>query len=258
VNRGYDPRDFTLVCFGGGGGMHAVALAAELGIRKVVIPYAADVFSAWGMLMSDLRRDYFVTRLLGLTPDSAGQLGSLLDEVTGTSLRQFAQEGIAADKVRFLRFGNLRYENQEHGVEVALPDGEIEAASIDGIADAFHRSYEREYTYRLDAPVEFVGAHVVAIAEVGKLRPVPRPTTGRRLDEALKGSRDVDYATEGVHEAAVYTGELLEPGMGFEGPAIVETKGSTVVVHPGNQLTVDDYGNLIISIALGGSEGGDR
>src|SRR5256886_7983445 len=67
VNRGYDPRDFTLVAFGGGGGMHAVALATELGIRKVVIPLAADVFSAWGMLMSDLRRDYFVTRLLSLT-----------------------------------------------------------------------------------------------------------------------------------------------------------------------------------------------
>jgi N-methylhydantoinase A len=253
VNRGYDPRDFTLVAFGGGGGMHAVALAVELGIRKVVIPLAADVFSAWGMLMSDLRRDYFVTRLLSLNADNAGRVGALLDEVTGASLEQFAGEGIAADKVRFIRYGNLRYENQEHGVEVQLPDGEIDAAAVAANTENFHDTYEREYTYRLDAPVEFVGAHVVAIAEVGKLAPVPLPTTGTRLGDALKGRRKVDYATEGVHEADVYAGELLEPGMGFEGPAIIETKGSTVVVHPGNELTVDDYGNLIISITLDGS-----
>src|SRR5439155_870927 len=79
VNRGYDPREFTLVAFGGGGGMHAVALARELGIHKVVIPRADDVFSAWGMLMSNLRRDYFVTRLTTLNADNAPRLDDLLD-----------------------------------------------------------------------------------------------------------------------------------------------------------------------------------
>jgi N-methylhydantoinase A len=139
-------------------------------------------------------------------------------------------------------------------VEVLLPDGEVDAGAVAEIADRFHSSYEREYTYRLDAPVEFVGAHVVALAEVGKLAPEPLPATGRRLGDALKGRRTVDYATEGVHEADIYTGELLEPGMSFDGPAIVETRGTTVVVHPGNELTVDDYGNMIISISLEGSE----
>ena len=202
--------------------------------------------------MSDLRRDYFVTRLMSLNADNAERVGALLDEVTGASLEQFAGEGIAAENVRFIRYGNLRYENQEHGVEVQLPAGEIDAAAVAGITEDFHGTYEREYTYRLDAPVEFVGAHVVAIAEVGKLAPVPLQTTGRRLGDALKGRRKVDYATEGIYEADVYDGELLEPGMGFDGPAIIETKGSTVVVHPGNELTVDDYGNLIISITLDG------
>jgi N-methylhydantoinase A len=253
LNRGHDPRDFTLVAFGGGGGMHAVALAAELGIRKVVIPRAADVFSAWGMLMSDLRRDYFVTRLLSLNTDNASGLDALLDEVTGAALEQFAREGISAEQVRFIRYGNLRYENQEHGVEVMLPDGAIDAAAVAEIEASFHGSYEREYTYRLDAPVEFVGAHIVAVAEVGKLAPTALPTTGRSLDDALKGRRQVDYATDGVHEADVYAGELLEPGMSLDGPAIVETKGTTVVVHPGNELIVDDYGNLIISL-----EGAER
>jgi N-methylhydantoinase A len=258
LNRGYDPRDFTLVAFGGGGGMHAVALAAELGIRKVIIPRAADVFSAWGMLMSDLRRDYFVTRLLSVNPESGDRIGALLGEVRDLALEQFAREGISPEQVRFLRYGKLRYENQEHSVEVPLPHDEIDTAAAQEIAESFHCSYEREYTYRLDAPIEFVGAHIVAIAEVGKLVPAPLPTSGRRLADALKGRRSVDYATEGIHEADIYVGELLEPGMIFAGPAIVETRSSTVVAHPGNELTVDDYGNVIISIAGDGNEDGTR
>lgn len=248
LNRGHDPRDFTLVAFGGGGGMHAVALAAELGIRKVVVPRAAEVFSAWGMLMSDLRRDYFVTRLLRVTGDDADQIHALLEEVTDAALEQFAQEGVAAQQVRFLRYGNLRYENQEHGVEVLLPDGPIDAPAVEEIADHFHASYEREYTYRLDAPVEFVGAHVVAVAEVGKLAPAALSRTGATLADVCKGRRTVDYATEGIHEADVYDGERLEPGMRFAGPAIVETRGTTIVVHPGNEATVDDYGNVVVRL----------
>jgi N-methylhydantoinase A len=248
VNRGYDPRDFTLAAFGGGGGMHAVALATELGMQKVVIPHAADVFSAWGMLMTDLRRDYFVTRLIGLREENAGRLDGLLDEVTGTALAQFEIEGVQRDQVRFVRYANMRYENQEHSVEILLAEGAIDPSRIERIASDFHESYEREYTYRLDAAVEVVGVHVVAIAEIGKLAPAKLPVTGRPLDEAGKGQRQVDYATEGNHLADVYDGDLLEPGMSFEGPAIVETSGSTTVIHPGNAVTVDEYGNLLITI----------
>ncbi len=252
LNRGYDPRDFTLLAFGGGGGMHAVALASELGMSKVVIPRAADVFSAWGMLMSDLRRDYFLTRILALEGDNAGRLDGVLAELASAALDQFAREGVSLEQVRFLRYGNLRYANQEHSVEVRLPDGPIDPDVVSAIASSFHDSYEREYTYRLDAPVEFVGAHLVAIAEVGKLTPERLPVSGRPLEGALKGRRSVDYATEGVHVAAVYDGDLLEPGTTFEGPAIVETKGTTTVVHPGNRLSVDDFGNLVIAIGEDG------
>jgi N-methylhydantoinase A len=249
LNRGHDPRDFTLVAFGGGGGLHAVPLAAELGIRKVVVPRAADVFSAWGMLLTDLRRDYFVTRPLGLVPDNAGRLQELLDEIVATATEQFAREGVEPGRMRFHRLGSFRYENQEHAVEVALPDGRLDAAAVAAMVDRFHTAYEREYTYRLDVPVEFVGAHVVATADVEKLEPVPLTTSGRRLDEARKARRPVDYATEGVHEADVYVGELLEPGMRLDGPAIVESRGTTVVVHPGDELAVDDYGNVVIGVA---------
>ena len=224
--------------------MHAVALAAELGIRKVVIPRAADVFSAWGMLMSDLRRDYFLTRLIDLRPENTGRVESVFAELVEVALAQFEAEGIPPEQVTFRAHGNLRYTNQEHGVEIALPEG----AAVEEIERTFHEAYEREYTYRLDASVEFVGGHLIATAEVGKLEPARLPVTGRGLSDASKGTRNVDYALEGVLEADIFDGDLLEPGMAFSGPAIVETKGMTTLVHPGNEVEVDELGNLVITL----------
>lgn len=248
VNRGHDPRDSVLVAFGGGGGMHASALAAELGMRKVVIPYAADVFSAWGMLMSDLRRDLFVTRIARFEPDGADSISEAVAETERGASSQFEEEGIGSGSVRCVRFAKLRYENQEHAVEVPLPDGRLGGDAIVATIVAFHESYEREYTYRLDAPIELVGIHVVATATVGKLQPSELPTTGRKLADAVKGVREVDYAPEGVHSATVLDGSLLEPGMKAAGPAVIETAGTTIVVRPSDRFEVDGYGNVHLTI----------
>jgi len=245
LNRGHDPRDFTLVAFGGGGAMHAAALAAELGVAKVVIPAGASVFSAWGMMMSDLRRDFFVTHLADLKAGAAAEIEALYAETEKLALDQFAAEGIAAGKVRFLRYGKFRYQNQEHTTEVLL-EGPVTDARLGAIETAFHEAYEREYTYRLAAPVELVGIHLAAAAEVGKLEMKARPLSDKPVSVALKGRRPVDYALDGIHDAAIYDGEKLEPGMAFVGPAVVEDSGSTVVVHPGNRVEVDGYGNIHI------------
>ena len=249
LNRGFDPRDFTLVAFGGGGGMHAVALGQELGVRKVVIPAAASVFSAWGMMMSDLRRDYFVTRLVDLAEGAAGTIETLFAETEARAGAQFAAEGVAEKQVSFARYGKFRYQNQEHTTEVLLPEGRVTEDALAAIAEAFHETYEREYTYRLSAPVEMVGLHLVASAEVGKLEMVAAPLGDADAGPALKGRRKVDYALEGVHEAAIYDGEKLAPGMELKGPAVIEDPGSTIVVHPGNRVHVDAWRN--IHIALG-------
>ncbi len=249
LNRGHDPRDFTLVAFGGGGAMHAVALAQELGVGKVVIPAGASVFSAWGMMMSDLRRDYFVTNLLDLGAGSAGAIERLFAETEDRARDQFKAEGVDPSKVKFHRFAKFRYQNQEHTTEVLLDEGKVTVGRIAAIEASFHETYEREYTYRLDAPVELVGIHLVASAEVGKLAMQHEADTGVPASAALKGKRMVDYALEGVHEASIYDGALLEPGMTFEGPAIVEDPGTTVVIHPANKVSVDGYRNIHISIA---------
>lgn len=247
LNRGFDPRDFTLVAFGGGGGMHAVALAQELGVGKIIIPANSAVFSAWGMTMSDLRRDYFVTCLADLNQSTAEHIEEAFREAEKTALEQFAGENIDRGEISFTRFAKLRYQNQEHTTEVELK-GAIAGEKISNIVDSFKEVYEREYTYRLDAPVEMVGIHLVAVAEVGKLSLPARQTTGRDISTAVKEVREVDYALEGIHEATTYDGSRLEPGMAFEGPAIIEEEGTTIVVHPGNRTVVDDYGNYIITI----------
>ena len=248
LNRGHDPREFTLLAFGGGGAMHAMALGQELGVKKVIIPQAASVFSAWGMMMSDLRRDYFVTSLVELQPGSTLALEALFGRAEAEARAQFASEGIDTGKVSFRRLGKFRYQNQEHTTEVEV-SAALSEADLAALVEQFHTTYEREYTYRLGAPVQLVGIHLVASAEVGKLEMVAAPLTNAPAAQAAKGQRDVDYALEGRHRATIYDGDLLQPGMAFAGPAIIEDAGTTIVVHPGNAVSMDAFRNLHITLS---------
>ncbi|MBT8475621.1 MAG: hydantoinase/oxoprolinase family protein, partial [Alphaproteobacteria bacterium] len=216
LNRGHDTRDFTFLAFGGGGGMHAVALGQELQVKKVVVPNAASVFSAWGMMMSDLRRDYFVTQLVDLDAGASNVIEAVFAEAEAKARATFTQEGVDPGRVSFLRYGKFRYQNQEHTTEVPL-EGPVTDSDLTRIAQDFHALYEKEYTYRLDAPVEMVGIHLVARAEVGKLEMVPADLGPSDASPARKGRRTVDYAPEGTHEADIYDGEKLMPGMAFIG-----------------------------------------
>ncbi len=248
LNRGFDPRDFTMVAFGGGGSMHAVALAMELGVRKVVVPANAAVFSAWGMMLSDLRRDYFVTKLVELGDGADKVLAGVFAEAESRAIKHFAAEGIHSDHVSFLRYGKFRYQNQEHTTEVLIK-GQVDGVGLTAIEEDFHNAYEREYTYRLDTPVELVGIHLVASAEVGKLSVEKQDLDDSDASSASKGRRKVDYALEGKHDAAIYDGSRLRPGMAFVGPAIIEDEGATVVIHPHNQVAIDGYSNVHITVS---------
>ena len=247
LNRGFDTRDFTFLAFGGGGAMHAVSLGQELKVKKVVVPAAASVFSAWGMMMSDLRRDYFVTQLMDLTEGAGPRIETVFAETEAKARATFAAEGVDPESLSFLRYGKFRYQNQEHTTDVPL-DGPVTDAALAGIAEDFHALYEKEYTYRLDAPVEMVGIHLVARAEIGKLTMEPAEPGPEDPSGAVKGTRDVDYALEGTHPATIYDGDRLAPGMAFTGPAIVEDSGTTIVIHPGNRVSVDAYRNIHIEI----------
>lgn len=249
LSRGHDPRELTLMAFGGGGALHAVALAQELGVRKVIVPRSAAVFSAWGMTLSDLRRDLFINHFTDTShPGALTEAQSFLSDLMLTVRKQFDAEAIPAKQVTLTVHCNLRYQNQEHAVQVPLNDQEYIDTHWPLIEQRFHLAYQQQYTYRLEAPVEIVGFHLIAVAQIGKLKPESLPVTQRSLDNACKGKRHVDYALEGIHEATVYDYTLLEPHMSFTGPAIVEDAGTTVVIHPGNHVQVDHLGNLHITL----------
>lgn len=247
LNRGHDPREFTLLAFGGGGAMHASALAADIGVRKVIVPATAAVFSAWGMMMSDFRRDYFITHLRNLDAAELPSIAQVFEQASVDAVSQFERDGIDTGGLEILRFARLRYQNQEHTIEVRL-DRPVDADNLDALLADFHAAYEQAYTYRLDAPVEMVGLHVVARASIDKVEIARKSTTGASLAAALKGRRLVDYGVAGRAEAAIYDGAALEPGMAFAGPAIIEDPGTTIVVRPGDAVVIDDWGNTVIHI----------
>lgn len=247
INRGYDPRDFTMVAFGGGGAMHATALAAELNIPKVVIPAHSAVFSAWGMLMSDLRRDYIQTWPSGITPSSASDISARFEAMEQQARGAYAQENIDAASVRVERFLSMRYEGQEHAVKVPVAAGPLNARSVEAIIAEFRDAYEREYTYRLDNDVEAVTYSVTAYAAVDRPQLAVLEHEGAAAS-AIKGTRDVDFDSLGVHKTTIYDRSKLGRGASFYGPAIVEEAGSTTVVFPQQSVKVDDYGNLHIAV----------
>lgn len=246
LNRGHDPREFTLVAFGGGGGLHAAALAMELNIPEIIIPINPAVFSAWGMLLTDLRRDYIRTRVTRLDSAPPADVQALFAELETLAAREFAADGIGGDRLALQRFADMRYLGQEHTVKVPFPSGRVDAQAFSNAVERFHETHEREYTYRLSSLVELVNYHVVGFGLVPKPELAKLTATGRRPADVMRGRRSVDFDTHGVHTTAIYERKGLEPGMDIGGPAIVEEPATTIVVFPGQQATVDDYGNLRI------------
>jgi N-methylhydantoinase A len=245
VNRGYDPRDFALVAFGGGGAMHGATLAQELGVRKLIIPVNGAVFSAWGMLVTDLRRDHLRTQLLPLADSNLPALQDLFAELQAEALAEYARDQVASDRVVCEQQAEVRYKGQEHTVSIGWPDAEL---TVSEIARRFANAHQKAYGFALDSPIEVVTLHVVAWGRIDKPLLPALAVTGRTLDAARKGTRRVDFDAQGVHEAAIFDRDLLEPGMEFAGPAIVEEPSTVTVILPGQQAQVDPFGNLHIAL----------
>jgi N-methylhydantoinase A len=250
VRRGYDPREFCLVAFGGGGSMHATALARRLRVKKVIVPVAPAVFSAWGMLMADLRLDLVQTTIARTDRIDAGGVMDILTRLETEAGHYFQRERIEPSRVATMRFADMRYLGQEHTVKAPLPAGELTVDSFGEIEERFHSLHDQHYTFRMDdSPVEFVNFHLTAFGVVekpnlGKLE----PSNGNPA-EARKGEREVDFDELGRHVSSIYDRARLGRGTHLNGPAIVEEPAASTVLFPGDDLFVDDYGNLIIEVS---------
>ncbi len=249
VNRGYDPRDFCLLAFGGGGAMHAADLAVELSIPKVIIPRNSAVFSAWGMLMTDLRRDYLRTLITSLDDASVLPISEMFAELVDLAQQDLVNDGIEDCRQIFERQLDMRYHGQEHTVKVSLPPGDINQVSIEEVIKRFHGTHERSYGYRLDYNIEVVTFHLTAWGQVPKSGLPRHDRINGTADDALLEKRYVDFDTFGVHKKTpVYDRDRLPVGCVIKGPALIEEASTVTTVLPGQNLSVDVYGNLIIHI----------
>jgi N-methylhydantoinase A len=246
VRRGYDPREFTLVAFGGGGSMHAAALARELRVKRILVPTAPAVFSAWGMLMADLRNDYIRTMVVGTDQIAAAELSNIFAEMEKEAAEDLAAEKVEKDQMVFQRFADMRYLGQEHTVKVPIPGGKLTKKDILEINERFHQLHEHAYTFRLESAVELVNFHLTALGQVEKPR-IARLNrdSARSVEEAYKGDRQVIF-DEGFLTTPTYERDLLPVGATLSGPLIVEEPAATTVVFPGQRVSVDEYGFLHI------------
>ncbi len=232
VERGYDPRDFTLVAFGGGGPLHACALARALSVPRVMVPALPGALSAVGILLADTTREYSRTVMLALGDDPEQHF----QELEQTGANEFMEEGLSGE---VFRSADLRYRGQ--GYELNIPYGP-------GMAEQFHTLHQRRYGFSSESrPIEVVNVRVRYAVPAEPYEPSSQPLHDSDGAQALTGTRPVHFGG-GALETRLYQRDALRPGDTFGGPAIISEYSSATVLPPGDVLHVDALGNLIIEV----------
>jgi N-methylhydantoinase A len=251
VQRGHDPRDYTLMAFGGAGPLHAARLAKELDIKRILVPRNPGILCAMGLLLTDLRADFATTRLMPLEAGAVAEIERAFSTLNEQADAWFAQEQIAADARRLQRAVDMRYTGQNYELAIPLPDGPITARTLDLLAQGFADAHQRMYGFLADnEPVQLVTFRLEATGLVSKATLKAYPPAGEDARHAIRESREVWLAESRAFVACpVYVREELKSGNRFMGPAIVEQMDATTVVLPGMTAQVDPYLNLILEVA---------
>jgi len=254
IERGHDPRDFPLICAGGAGAIHAAMIAAELGIRRVLVPREASIFCAAGMLRTDLKHDYVRSYATPFAPGKVEQsrLLDLLKDMEAEGDRTLAAEGIPPDRREFRYALDLRYLGQYHEVRVEeVPETALKRLDLDTLKALFHRMHDRLYGYSLEEEgtvVELVNLRMTAVGITDKPPLTPVPLAGTDATAARKGARPVYLSGRDRFETVdVYDGDRLLPGNHIPGPAIVETDVTTIFVPERFDLDVDGFGTAVLT-----------
>ena len=242
VERGYDPRLFTLVPFGGAGPLHGTALARELGVRDVVVPLAPGVASAEGLVFSNLRSDRIRTHVELLDRLGAPEFENMLEELTVLAEGDLSTSSASGDPVISRRAG-LRYAGQGYDIPIDLPEGAVDLALL---KSAFHLEHERQYGFaRRDQRVQLVNVWVSVELVISGSR---RNTAERAVpDRPAPPSIRPVYLSGNWIETAVYDRSALRSGQQIDGPAIIEQLDSTTLIWPGEQACIDAWDQIAVS-----------
>jgi N-methylhydantoinase A len=251
--RGLDARDFAMVAYGGAGPLHAVLVARELQIPRVIIPNAPGHFSAYGMLVSDLRRDFVRTLFARLAEAPFERFDAIFGEMEARGRAEIEAAAAAPIEAVVKHAADMRYVGQEHAVTVEIPGKLFSRRDIEGIKARFDAVHVQRYGYSSpDESAEIVSLRLSVVGSIAKpaLAPIPR-SGGADPDGALIGVRKVDFGVlGGLRETPVYDRARLAAGHAVAGPALIQEYASTTVLPPGDRLAVDALGNLDMTLEV--------
>ncbi|QGG51098.1 hydantoinase/oxoprolinase family protein [Lysinibacillus pakistanensis] len=246
IRKGYDPEDFTMVAFGGGGPLHAINLAQELGMKKVIIPYGSSVFSALGMMMTEYRQDYIQTCLMNFDYHHLAAIQKNIDEAIENA---YAEAPLSNEHYYFEINYDLRYKGQEHAVKLNASNITLHEEELSQLAKAFHVKHKQEFSFDLpETSIELVNLHLTIYGKDEAVRFKELDFSHIDASTCIKATRKLYVKEAGWVEVNVYNQQKLVPGYVIAGPAIVESPTSTVVINEKQSIEIDKYGNLIVEM----------
>lgn len=250
VQKGIDPRDFSLVAFGGAGPLHAADVASELGIKEVIVPAFPGITSAVGLLTTDLKYDAIRTQFQVQGALDLQRLISAIAEMEDELGQRLTRDNVPASAMSFVRAADLRYVGQGYELRIPLPGGALGEATLEGLWTDFHRMHAREYGHGFANPIEIVNVRVTGLGQMPKIGRLGSPASGDLASAELRRGtcffRVAD--AKGVYPTVFYARDRLPANASVPGPAIVLQRDATTVVPPGCRFEVRPSGNLVIIV----------
>jgi N-methylhydantoinase A len=247
--RGHDLRDFMLLAFGGAGPVHACRIARDLGMAGVIVPLYPGVFSAIGLLMSDVKHDYIQSKLVPLREVTPADVNTMFQRLSAQAVEELHRDGFAADRIRVERALDLRYAGQGYELAVPCPAEPLQAFDLEQLRVTFDQQHKTMFGHMApEEPVEIVSYRVRGI---GLVPPVELPKfkpAGTTLADALRETRRARF--DGIDvDCPIYQRERLDVGLTLTGPAVLDQFDCTTVICPGQLARVDEWKNLIVTQA---------
>jgi N-methylhydantoinase A len=246
IQRGIDPRQFALLSFGGAGPVQSAAVVQLIGMKACIVPPNPGNLAAFGLLTVDWRNDQMVTRVMHQDAVDLATVAKLYTGLEDSAVRRLERDGIPEDRIRLVREADIRYVGQSMELRVEAPAGHIDAPALNRLVDAFHAAHRRNfgYDYKGEQKVEFVN---LCVSGFGVIERPSLPKLLASSEKAEAGRRRPVWFDKGFVETPIYDRQRLGPGDVISGPSVVEEFGSTTVVFPGQKLTVDDHGIMIVT-----------
>ena len=248
VEKGYDPRDCALVPSGGGGPLHAIAIARELSVPQVIIPPMPAHFSAFGMLLADLKHDYVQTFVRELTETSGAEIADAFAGLEKSATDTLTEEGAQPGQIMLRRFLDMRYRGQEYTLPVPITEDLRAITDFSAIRSRFDQLHQEHYGHSAPKePVMMVNLRLSALGKFENRLPLAAPS--RDSDRGEHGKRPVIFESgQSPVSCPIYLRSGFKSGDGLNGPAVIEEVGATILLYPGDNMQVNEFGHLVIDV----------